>query len=157
MCKLKALFLFSGAGGMDVGFEKAGVEVVWANEINKEATETYRLNHPNSTIINDDLVNQLSNLTIFENKVDLVFEGSPCQGFSVAGKMNPSDESSQLVWRFLDVVNIVKPRAFFMENVKVLAKLEKWSEVRKRIYSTSQDMGYTCFLFCLMRQNMEYR
>ncbi|WP_250317490.1 DNA cytosine methyltransferase [Streptococcus parasanguinis] len=149
MSKLKAISLFSGAGGMDVGFEKAGVEVVWANEINKEAAETYRLNHPETTIVNDDLNNQIASLKRFENEVDLVFGGPPCQGFSVAGKMDPNDERSQLVWSFLEVVKVTQPRAFVLENVKALAKLDKWSEVRKKIYSTSQDLGYTCFPFLL--------
>lgn len=147
--KLKAISLFSGAGGMDVGFEKAGVEVIWANEINKEAAETYKLNHPNTTLVNDDINNQISTLESFRGNVDLVFGGPPCQGFSVAGKMDPNDERSQLVWSFLDVVKVTQPRAFVLENVKALAKLEKWSEVRKRIFSVSQEMGYTCFPFLL--------
>lgn len=54
-----------------------------------------------------------------------------------------------MVWSFLDVVKVTQPRAFVLENVKALAKLEKWSEVRKRIFSVSQEMGYTCFPFLL--------
>ena len=149
MKTVKAISLFTGAGGMDVGFEKAGVEVIWANEINREASETYKLNHPHTAIVNDDINNQIEFLSQFENRVDLVFGGPPCQGFSVAGKMDPNDERSQLVWSFLDVVKVTKPKVFVLENVKALAKLEKWSEVRKKIYSISQDLGYTCIPFLL--------
>lgn len=54
---IKAVSLFSGAGGMDVGFESAGVQVVFANELVKEAAETYKANHPNGMMINDDINN----------------------------------------------------------------------------------------------------
>ena len=101
--KIKAVSLFSGAGGMDVGFENAGVEVVFANELMKEAAETYNANHPVGVMINDDINNLLEGMERFRG-VDLVFGGPPCQGFSVAGKMNPDDERSKLIFPFLDVV-----------------------------------------------------
>ena len=55
---------------------------------------------------------------------DIVFGGPPCQGFSIAGKMNPDDPRSQLLWVFMEVVKLTKPRAFVFENVKALATFE---------------------------------
>ncbi|NES98307.1 MAG: DNA cytosine methyltransferase, partial [Desertifilum sp. SIO1I2] len=71
-----------------------------------------------------------------------VFGGPPCQGFSVAGKMNPTDPRSQLLWTFMKVVEITKPRAFVCENVKALATLDKWSEVRQRLFNLASQLGY---------------
>lgn len=115
--QLTAVSLFTGAGGMDLGFERAGIKVVFANELMKEAAQTYRANHPNSVMVNDDINNVMDSLSQYEG-ADLVFGGPPCQEFSVAGKMDPDDDRSKLIFTFLDVVERVKPRAFVMENVK---------------------------------------
>ena len=90
MNKRKSISLFTGAGGMDVGLSRAGFNVVWANEIDTDACETYRLNHTGE-IECGDIRNFIEKLDSFEN-IDLVFGGPPCQGFSVAGKMDPNDE-----------------------------------------------------------------
>ena len=145
---IKAVSLFSGAGGMDVGFESAGVKVVFANELMREASETYKANHPDGAMVNDDVNNILDRLNEFQG-VDLVFGGPPCQGFSVAGKMNPDDARSKLIFTFLDAVERVQPRAFVMENVKALGILEKWREVRKKYLMRAQNIGYFCFPFLL--------
>ena len=115
--KKTAISLFSGAGGMDVGFEKAGIQVLVANEIMPEASETYKANHQESRMINDDINNVINELDKYSG-VDFVFGGPPCQGFSVAGKMDPDDSRSKLIFTFLDVIKKVRPKAFVMENVK---------------------------------------
>lgn len=145
---LKAISLFSGAGGMDVGFENAGVQIVFANELMTEAAETYKANHPDRTIVNDDIHNILHELDAFQG-VDLVFGGPPCQGFSVAGKMNPNDERSKLIMTFLDVVEKVHPKAFIMENVKALGVLEKWETIRQTYLERASKLGYHCVPFIL--------
>lgn len=145
---LKAISLFSGAGGMDVGFERAGVQIVFANEIMKEAAETYCANHPSGVMVNEDIKNIIDTLDEFEG-VDFVFGGPPCQGFSIAGKMNPDDERSKLILTFLDVVEKIKPKAFVMENVKALGVLEKWEPVRKKYLERASKMGYQCAPFVL--------
>lgn len=122
--ELTAVSLFTGAGGMDVGFERAGIRVVFANELMKEAADTYKANHPNDVMVNDDIYNVLDMMENYKG-VDLVFGGPPCQGFSVAGKMDPDDERSKLIFTFLDVVEKVRPRAFVMENVKALGFIDK--------------------------------
>ena len=145
---LKAISLFSGAGGMDVGFENAGIKVVFANELVCDAAETYRANHPGCKIVNDDINNVIDTLTEYEG-IDLVFGGPPCQGFSVAGKMDPDDDRSKLIFTFLDVIEKVKPRAFVMENVKALGELSKWKSTRERYLKRTTELGYSCHFFIL--------
>lgn len=146
--KLTGVSLFTGAGGMDVGFENAGVQIVFANEIVKDAADTYNANHPSGVMVNDDINNVLDTLDRFHG-ADLVFGGPPCQGFSVAGKMDPDDERSKLIFTFLDVVERVTPRAFVMENVKALGYLEKWSAVRAKYLTKAQNLGYYTVPFIL--------
>jgi DNA (cytosine-5)-methyltransferase 1 len=140
--------LFTGAGGMDIGFESAGVKVVFANELMIEASETYKANHPDSIIINDDIHNIIDTLSEYKG-ADIVFGGPPCQGFSVAGKMDPDDERSKLIFTFLDVVERVQPAIFVMENVKALGVLEKWEPVRRKYLSKATALGYQCAPFLL--------
>lgn len=145
---INGISLFTGAGGMDVGFEKAGVNIVCANEIVKEAAETYEANHKQGIMINADIYTIMDRFDKYKG-TDLVFGGPPCQGFSVAGKMDPNDERSKLIFAFLDVVERVRPRAFVMENVKALGALEKWGDVRKKYLDRAADLGYSCAPFIL--------
>ena len=85
---MNAVSLFSGAGGMDVGFEQAGINVVFANEIDKMAAQTYAANHNNTKLVVDDINNIFPILNEYRG-TDIVFGGPPCQGFSVIGKMDP--------------------------------------------------------------------
>lgn len=146
--KLTAVSLFTGAGGMDIGFERAGIEVIFANELMSEAAATYNANHASGVMVNDDVNNILDSLGQFQG-VDLVFGGPPCQGFSVAGKMNPDDNRSKLIFTFLDVIEKVRPRAFVMENVKALGVLEKWEPVRRKYLDRVRALGYNCVPFIL--------
>ena len=69
---LKAISLFSGAGGMDVGFENAGIKVEFANELVSDAAKTYKANHPDCIMVNDDINNVIDSLDKYEG-IDLVF------------------------------------------------------------------------------------
>ena len=146
--KYTAVSLFSGAGGMDIGFENAGIEVVFANEIVKEAADTYNANHKKEIMINKDIHDVIDTLDKFKG-TDIVFGGPPCQGFSVAGKMDPNDERSKLIFTFLDVVKKIQPKAFVMENVKALVSLEKWKSIREQYFFKVQELGYKCFPYIL--------
>ena len=146
--ELNAISLFSGAGGMDVGFEKSGFQILFANEMKKEAAETYKKNHNEKIMVNADINLVIDGLKKYEG-VDLVFGGPPCQGFSVAGKMDPNDERSELIFTFLDVVERIQPRAFVMENVKALAVLDKWKNVRDKYLMKTNKLGYFCVPFVL--------
>ena len=140
-----AVSLFTGVGGMDVGFEDAGIEVIWANELSATAAETFEANHPGTPMLVGDIKEKLADLP--SDGADIVFGGPPCQGFSVAGKMDPDDPRSQLIFSFLDVVERCRPAAFVMENVKALGALGKWSEVREKYLERVHDLGYTCHPF----------
>ncbi len=138
---MESLSLFSGAGGMDVGFKDAGFSVVAANELDKYACQTFRKNHPDTQLLEGD-IDQLENeLSTFKG-VDVIFGGPPCQGFSVAGRMDPKDPRSKLIFSFCSTVELLKPQAFVMENVKSLGSLAKFSEVRNSLISRFQEAGY---------------
>ncbi len=139
---MKALSLFSGAGGMDVGFRDAGFEIVAANEMDKHACETFRLNHPDTLMFEGNIDDLEDELSPFKG-VDIVFGGPPCQGFSVAGKMDPDDPRSKLIFSFCSVVEHLQPKGFVMENVKSLGTLAKFEEVRTALLSRFQKAGYT--------------
>ncbi|MBR6028787.1 MAG: DNA cytosine methyltransferase [Clostridia bacterium] len=143
MGKLTAISLFSGAGGLDVGFEKAGFETVFANEFDHDAAEAWRINRPQTAhvMVEGDIHDHIGDLVAFRG-ADVLFGGPPCQGFSVAGKMDPNDERSQLVWLFMDAVEQVRPKVFVMENVAALGTLDKWKSVRDGIVERGQVLGY---------------
>jgi DNA (cytosine-5)-methyltransferase 1 len=134
----KTVSLFSGAGGLDLGFVRAGCEVVWANDSDKDSCRTYSENigpHIRCGRIEE----QIDSLP---QHADLVVGGPPCQGFSVAGKMDPNDPRSRMIWEFLRVVEVVQPRAFVMENVKALGVLEKWDLVRAELIRKFSLAGF---------------
>jgi len=137
---MKTVSLYSGAGGLDIGFRKAGFEVIWANDYDKNACESYAKNIGNH-IRCGDINNFIDDLPNSED-VDLVIGGPPCQGFSVAGKMDPKDPRSEHVWTFTDVVEKLQPKAFVMENVKALGKLQKWEPLRRELLIRFRDLGY---------------
>lgn len=140
---LTAVSLFSGAGGLDIGFERAGFTILFANEFDHDAANTWRANRRNSDVlVEGDINDHLNTLRQFAGKTEVLFGGPPCQGFSVAGKMDPNDERSQLIWTFLDAVAIVRPKVFVMENVKALASLDKWSDVRAGLVDRAEKLGY---------------
>ena len=142
MKKFTAVSLFSGAGGMDVGFKKAGFNVLAANELDAYACDTYAANHPDSILFRGDINTHAENLANYAG-VDLVFGGPPCQGFSVAGKMDAEDPRSKLVFAFANTIDRLKPFTFVMENVKALGALSKFESVRNELFRRFYDAGYS--------------
>ncbi len=141
MSSLRAVSLFSGAGGMDVGFRNAGYDICIANEIEPIFCKTYEAFFGKNSILCGDIDENLDKLASF-NGIDVVFGGPPCQGFSVAGKMDPNDTRSKLIFSFLKAVALLKPKVFVMENVRALGHLEKWAPVRKRFLDEANELGY---------------
>ena len=129
---------------MDLGSKLAGIDVVWANDIDKTACHSYNINFDGSRMHHGDIRELLPSLEGYrETGVDVVFGGPPCQGFSVAGNMEQSDPRNQLLWSFCDAVDMVKPRAFVMENVKALGTLRRWQSIRSKLLTRLQGHGYT--------------
>lgn len=139
--KVKTVSLFSGAGGLDIGAIMAGAHIVFANDMMKEACMSYQENI-GEHIVQGNINEILEDFPCTDN-VDLLIGGPPCQGFSVAGKMDANDVRSQLVWSYLKAISIVKPKAFVMENVKALGALEKWKPIRERLISEMRNLGYS--------------
>lgn len=137
---IRTISLFSGAGGLDIGAIRAGAQIVWANDMKKEACESYARNI-GGHIHCGDINGYIPKLTEYRD-IDLVIGGPPCQGFSVAGKMDANDERSKLIWSYAEVIEAVRPKAFIMENVKALGELERWASVRTSLLAKFQGLGY---------------
>ena len=110
---MKVVSLFSGCGGTDLGFILAGHEVVYANELNKLACETYKKNFPQVKVVNDNI----RNIKKFP-RADILVGCYPCQGFSIAGKRDPNDKRNTLYLEFARALRIIQPKFFVTENVK---------------------------------------
>ena len=142
--KLTTVSLFSGAGGLDVGFERAGFECIWANEFDRDAAEAWRLNRPDGAeaMHEGDIVSFLDTLPELRGRIDCIIGGPPCQSWSVAGKMAPDDPRGAMIFRFIDAVRIVQPRTFLMENVKNLACSRRFEQARADIAEGFDAAGY---------------
>ena len=126
MKKLKALSFFSGAMGMDIGLEKAGIDVILACESEKFIRETIKINKPKLKVLEDinqyssDEIRKLAGLKKNE-KPDLIVGGPPCQAFSTAGKRLSIKESrGQVFLKFLEIIKDLNPKYFVIENVRGL-------------------------------------
>lgn len=112
---MKVVSLFAGCGGLDLGFERAGFEVIWANEYDKTIHDTYRLNHP-KTILSTADIRTLSTSGIPD--CDGIIGGPPCQSWSLGGKsLGIEDERGQLVYDYIRIVKNKKPKFFIMEKM----------------------------------------
>ncbi|MBQ2671256.1 MAG: DNA (cytosine-5-)-methyltransferase [Clostridia bacterium] len=112
--------LFSGIGGIDLGFKQSGFDIVWANEIDKEACKTYRLNFPETTLFENDI--RTIDATLLP-KVDVITAGFPCQSFSVCGNQKGfNDSRGNLFFEIMRIVDVIQPSIIFLENVANLVK-----------------------------------
>jgi DNA (cytosine-5)-methyltransferase 1 len=119
--KPSVVSLFSGAGGLDLGFKQAGYEILWANDIDEDSVKTYRKNI-SKRIIPGDI--RKINKEELPKKADVLLGGFPCQGFSVANnKRNVKDERNFLYKEMLETIVISKPKFFVAENVKGILSL----------------------------------
>ena len=130
--------LFSGCGGMDLGFKQAGYELIWANDFEKAACDTYAINLGNH-IIHDDIT-QINLKEIPD--CDLMIGGFPCQDFSMIWKRGGLEtDRGNLYKYFVQAVRIKKPRVFVAENVKGLLTANKGRAV-KTITEDFAQIGY---------------
>lgn len=150
--KPQAISLFSGAGGMDIGFENAGFEIAVAVELDPSCCETLRVNRKNLKIIQGDITSikteeilKVANLQPLET--GLVIGGPPCQSFSLSGNRLGMDEPrGRLVFEFIRVVRESLPVAFVIENVKGMVNWQEGAALRaieKTIEEPIEFMGKT--------------
>lgn len=133
--------LFSGAGGLDIGFEQAGFRTLCANDINKDACDTFDENFGKGLIRRGPITDHIDEI-IGLGSPDVLVGGPPCQGFSVAGYMDLNDPRSELVFTYMDVLRSLKPKAFILENVKALGVLAKFRHIRERLIREARTAGY---------------
>jgi DNA (cytosine-5)-methyltransferase 1 len=139
---MEIISLFSGAGGLDLGFEKAGFKTIWANEYYKEIWETYEKNFPN-TFLDKRSIKDIPSNEIPE-AIGLI-GGPPCQSWSEAGKLKGiNDYRGQLFFEFIRVLRDKKPLFFLAENVSGMLA-SRHSEALKNIKKHFTDSGYDLY------------
>ena len=120
--------LFAGVGGLSLGFEMEGFDILLANEFDQSIATAYKENHKSTNVVVGDITSlDLSKVFgEYVNKIDVVIGGPPCQGFSQKGKRKTiNDERNFLFKHYVEVVKFVKPKYFVMENVPNLLTAEK--------------------------------
>ena len=170
--------LFSGVGGLSLGFEQAGFDVVASVEYDPVHAAIHEFNFPLTEVICAD-VSKIEPQQLLDaaklgfvahghpaaqwsGKIDVIFGGPPCQGFSTMGKRDASDERNKLVYKFADLIGAIKPRYFVMENVpgmacggtagilaRLISRLRKHGydvavtveQIRKRAILSAADFG----------------
>ncbi len=143
-----AIDLFAGAGGMSLGFERAGFHVVQAVEQDARAAATYRHNNPEVDLIEDDIRNVdpaecLRRLGLRPGDATALIGGVPCQGFSESNRRTRTSTNKQnhLYREFIKFLAATRPAWFVIENVAGLRTLEK-GVILKRIIKKCRSLGY---------------
>ncbi len=146
-----AIDLFCGCGGLSYGFEMFGTNVISGVDIEKHYIETWKNNHTGTAILGD-LTQQNIKDRIYETiekatgtkTVDIIIGGPPCQGFSTAG-WRKEDDTRNLLWRhYLEIVNYIKPKYFFIENVMgLLSATQKGAKVIDIMKKEFAELGYS--------------
>ena len=137
---MNVISLFAGCGGLDLGFERAGFNVIWANECDSSIFETYRRNHP-QTMLNTSDVCLLKDQDI--PSCDGVIGGPPCQAWSEGGKqLGFEDPRGQLFLEYIRIVKLKKPKFFVIENVQGLLE-ERHKQSLAFIINSLQAIGYS--------------
>ncbi len=141
-----AVDLFAGAGGMTLGFEQAGFDVLASVEIDPIHCATHEFNFPRCSILCKDVAlltgtEIRKNSKIGKREIDVVISGSPCQGFSMMGKRDVDDPRNSLIFHFQRLVLELKPKFFVMENVPGI-KAGKHQELLNFLISSFIEAGY---------------
>lgn len=141
---MNCIDLFCGCGGLSLGFEKVGFNILLGIDAWEDAITTFNHNHKNSKgfcadlskINPEDVKDQLNG-----NSVDVIIGGPPCQGFSVAGKRIVDDVRNTLYKNFVSFVSYYKPKAFMMENVPNILSIGE-GIIREQILKDFSELGY---------------
>ena len=141
---MKVLSLFSGCGGLDLGFERAGFQIPFANEFDKTIFETFKINHPRTSLIEGD-IRQIHS-TDFDGSFDGIIGGPPCQSWSEAGTLRGiDDQRGQLFFDYNRILKEKKPKFFLAENVSGMLA-DRHSDAVKNIIRLFDESGYNVTL-----------
>ena len=134
--------LFAGIGGIDIGFQQVGFNVVWANEYDFAACRTYRKNFGNSNLVEGDIRDiPASSIPNF----DVLTAGFPCQPFSIAGKQKGFDDKrGNLFFEITRIIDAKRPKVVFLENVPNLMEHDN-GRTFLVIFNSLAQFGYTVY------------
>lgn len=148
---MNIISLFSGCGGLDLGFEKAGFNVVVANEFDKNIWETFKINHPNTKLIEGDIRN-IKEEDLPDN-VDGIIGGPPCQSWSEAGSLKGiDDDRGKLFYEYIRILKNKQPKFFLAENVSGMLA-DRHSEAVNNILQMFKECGYNVSLTLVNAKN----
>lgn len=137
---MKILSLFSGCGGLDLGFEKAGFDIPIANEFDKNIWKTFEINHPQTKLLKED-IRRIDAKTL-PNDIDGIIGGPPCQSWSEAGSLKGiEDDRGKLFFEYIRILKSVQPKFFLAENVSGMLA-DRHSEAVKNIIKMFEECGY---------------
>ena len=148
---MRLLSLFSGCGGLDLGFERAGFEIPVANEFDSAIWETFKVNHPRTKLIEDDI----RNLTAenFPYDIDGIIGGPPCQSWSEAGsKRGINDSRGKLFFDYVRILDDKKPKFFLAENVSGMLA-GRHSDAVNYILELFKNCGYNVSITLVNAKN----
>lgn len=147
--KYTVLDLFAGAGGLSIGFEQAGFELIAATDFDKWACETLRVNHPSTAVIEGD-IKQLSSddlkAAVGGRDIDVIVGGPPCQGFSQLGKRLKDDPRNEMLYEYWRMVTELRPKVFVMENVPQLLKSDQFADFQELVNDSEYEITYKVLL-----------
>ena len=143
--------LFTGAGGLDIGFREAGFKCLFASDIMKEAGETYRLNNPETPFECTDVrLLQTAHIkqVVGNEDIDVIVGGPPCQGFSNMGNKNSGDPRNLLFESYVRIVHDLQPKCFLFENVKGLYTMFE-GRFFDKVVAAFTEIGYDLYFSIL--------
>ena len=141
---MNVISLFSGCGGLDLGFEKAGFSIPVANEFDKTIYETFKINHPNTHLVEGDVrkITSAQMAEFIDTEIDGIIGGPPCQSWSEAGSLKGiEDERGQLFFDYIRILKDFKPKFFLAENVSGMLA-NRHNEAVQNIIKMFKAAGY---------------
>lgn len=145
---MNIISLFSGCGGLDLGFERAGFNIPVANEFDPAIFETYRVNHPQTHLIEGDIrkITKSDIMPYISGEVDGIIGGPPCQSWSEAGALRGiEDARGQLFFDYIRILKDFQPKFFLAENISGMLS-NRHSAAVQNILSLFEDAGYNVTL-----------
>ena len=151
---MKLISLFSGAGGLDLGFHKAGFETLIANEYDKKICPTFKFNFPSVKLIEGD-IRKIDPTHFDTDFVDGIIGGPPCQSWSEGGALRGiNDERGQLFYDYIRILKAKKPYFFLAENVSGMLS-KRHSEAVREFLQLFDNAGYNVSLKLLNANDYE--